>query len=129
MGAALTYARRYALFAMVGIAGEDDMDAPDLDPPIPERNQTLGADQQVQRKPTSHPILDAEQSAKLRAELIAQIEQLGSADDAAEWARRNIAAKNTLSATDACTVESGFQARLIALDPELDSSPAADDRG
>src|ERR1700680_3781011 len=30
MGAALTYARRYALFTMVGIAGEDDLDAPDI---------------------------------------------------------------------------------------------------
>src|SRR6516165_9790386 len=30
VGAALTYARRYALFALVGIAGEDDLDAPDL---------------------------------------------------------------------------------------------------
>jgi hypothetical protein len=27
---ALTYARRYALFTLVGIAGEDDLDAPDL---------------------------------------------------------------------------------------------------
>jgi hypothetical protein len=33
MGAALTYARRYALFTLVGIAGEDDLDAPDLNPP------------------------------------------------------------------------------------------------
>src|SRR5271170_2030955 len=33
MGAALTYARRYALFTLVGIAGEDDVDAPDLAPP------------------------------------------------------------------------------------------------
>ena len=30
MGAALTYARRYSLFSLVGIAGEDDLDAPDL---------------------------------------------------------------------------------------------------
>jgi hypothetical protein len=30
MGAALTCARRYTLFALVGIAGEDDLDAPDL---------------------------------------------------------------------------------------------------
>ncbi len=29
MGAALTYARRYALFTLVGIAGEDDLDAPE----------------------------------------------------------------------------------------------------
>ena len=38
MGAALTYARRYALFTLVGIAGEDDLDAPDLaasPPPTP----------------------------------------------------------------------------------------------
>src|SRR5271155_4022464 len=33
MGAALTYARRYALFTLVGIAGEDDLDAPDLKTP------------------------------------------------------------------------------------------------
>ena len=35
MGAALTYARRYALFTLVGIAGEDDLDAPDLCAPVP----------------------------------------------------------------------------------------------
>ena len=40
MGAALTYARRYALFTLVGIAGEDDLDAPDLTTPT---NQTSGA--------------------------------------------------------------------------------------
>src|SRR5436305_14870391 len=33
MGAALTYARRHALFALVGIAGEDDLDAPNLNVP------------------------------------------------------------------------------------------------
>src|SRR3954466_15209595 len=36
MGAALTYARRYALFTLVGIAGEDDLDAPDLRVALPE---------------------------------------------------------------------------------------------
>src|SRR4029077_3520012 len=30
MGAALSYARRYCLFTMVGLAGEDDLDGPDL---------------------------------------------------------------------------------------------------
>src|SRR5215470_16628218 len=35
MGAALTYARRYALFTLIGIAGEDDLDAPDLIAAIP----------------------------------------------------------------------------------------------
>jgi hypothetical protein len=53
MGAALTYARRYALFRLVGIAGEDDLDAPDLDagpnpaaaePPRPPNPARSGAE-------------------------------------------------------------------------------------
>ena len=48
MGAALTYARRYALFTLVGIAGEDDLDAPDLgaDPnPAAELARAIGSSQ------------------------------------------------------------------------------------
>ena len=49
MGMALTYARRYALFALVGIAGEDDLDAPDLPVPkvdrsVPHATHPMGAD-------------------------------------------------------------------------------------
>jgi len=45
MGAALTYARRYALFTLVGIAGEDDLDAPDLGAPSgTDTGRALGAD-------------------------------------------------------------------------------------
>src|SRR5215217_1302953 len=40
MGAALTYARRYALFTLVGIAGEDGLDAPDLATPTPQTLRT-----------------------------------------------------------------------------------------
>jgi hypothetical protein len=40
MGAALTYARRYALFTLVGIAGEDDLDAPDLIAPTTPSSRT-----------------------------------------------------------------------------------------
>src|SRR5262245_56638159 len=35
MGTALTYARRYALFTLAGITGDDDLDAPDLNAPEP----------------------------------------------------------------------------------------------
>ena len=45
MGAALTYARRYALFTLVGIAGEDDLDAPDLTAkiePMSRRSEAKG---------------------------------------------------------------------------------------
>ena len=44
MGAAMTYARRYALFAIVGIAGDDDLDAPDLNiEPIVDLKRLAGA--------------------------------------------------------------------------------------
>jgi ERF superfamily protein len=43
MGAALTYARRYALFALVWIAGDDDRDAPDAVAGAPYRDRTEGA--------------------------------------------------------------------------------------
>jgi hypothetical protein len=39
MGAALTYARRYCLFTMVGLAGEDDLDRPDIDA---SKEQSMG---------------------------------------------------------------------------------------
>ena len=50
MGAALTYARRYALFTLVGIAGEDDLDAPDLNGgmgALPHPGASDGLGQQV----------------------------------------------------------------------------------
>src|ERR1700680_648720 len=47
MGAALTYARRYALFTLVGIAGEDDLDAPDLNGALPPPARADEAGQHV----------------------------------------------------------------------------------
>ena len=41
MGTALTYARRYSLFALVGIAGEDDLDAPDVKADVMSADDTL----------------------------------------------------------------------------------------
>src|SRR5215471_2272718 len=102
MGAALTYARRYALFTLVGIAGEDDLDAPDLgaarkaDP-----DQRSGPDAQKsnghalpdaapagarRRRPLARPakpVLAADQSAALRDRLLAEVQGLQSTDEAA----------------------------------------------
>src|SRR5437879_4497977 len=72
MGAALTYARRYALFALVGIAGEDDLDAPDtlIGPPSARSPDEDLRDKSLKQssKPTMHkpPLLDVEASGKLR---------------------------------------------------------------
>src|SRR5829696_9376351 len=54
MGTALTYARRYALFTLVGIAGEDDLDAPDLDAPT-EGSSTPGLDRIQTAQPNGRP--------------------------------------------------------------------------
>src|SRR6058998_1263100 len=57
MGAALTYARRYALFTLVGIAGEDDLDAPDLNEGR-EAKVSAGPDQLVDATRPARPDRD-----------------------------------------------------------------------
>src|SRR6478752_1410924 len=93
MGAALTYARRYALFTLVGIAGEDDLDAPDLgsipqDVAIPrEAPDGLSSNGsplvtppsiEVRRRPMrpARVILRADQSGLLRDNLLVELDGL-----------------------------------------------------
>ena len=160
MGAALTYARRYALFTLVGIAGEDDLDAPDLNlkagaPKEGESKQgdaapaaieeaectpepgerTISEFQPALRVPADdgpavrgakrredaeprpiRPALSAEESARLRDQLIAGLIELQSSDEAADWVHKNLAVKNTLTVADADSVEASFRDRVAKLD-------------
>jgi len=145
MGAALTYARRYALFTLVGIAGEDDLDAPDLcDGPRPQTSSADGhllvpRDSQPRvppRKPGSgqrrnsmhgeRPApLQPEQSVALREKLLTELGTITSADLAAIWAQEALTAKNSLTAADAKLVEDSFEHRLSELAPSQ-SAEAAD---
>jgi hypothetical protein len=118
MGAALTYARRYALFALVGIAGEDDLDAPDLlvEPsPAVEAPANPDLHRQTPRKRSNgsvhepKPVLASEPSAALRDQLLAEIAGLNHSDDLALWAHRRLPAKNMLAADDARAVEAAYQ--------------------
>jgi hypothetical protein len=124
MGAALTYARRYALFALVGIAGEDDLDAPeDLVDPRPAMLPDVPSESVVRRKPgrgTVHraPVLDEEPSRQLRDQLLAEIGGLTDSDALGLWAHRRLAAKSTLTADDALVVEARFRDRLSKFDAE-----------
>jgi hypothetical protein len=147
MGAALTYARRYALFTLVGIAGEDDLGAPDLGAPAAKPSQDLGvsrrrangggqavrpAEMPARRKKPSiadaNPRLDEAQSAHLRDQLIAEIGRIGSADEAAIWAQRRLGAKNTLMPVDASAVEGVFAQKLSSLEQsQIDPGTARDD--
>jgi hypothetical protein len=144
MGAALTYARRYALFTLVGIAGEDDLDAPDLQTPTsqaaelprqPSRgNGRLngGTGPSRDRKAyfsASKPILGSVQSAELRERLLAELSRLASGQDAAMWAYRSLPEKNRLTAADAQTVEQAFQARMAAFTTNVDEFDQRPARG
>ena len=131
MGAALTYARRYALFTLVGIAGEDDLDAPDLKAPTAQNvglvtpsadtnsrlngRQGPSAYKRARASSDRPPILEPEASAVLREQLLAKLEDIASADDAAIWAHRILGTKNSLTATDARMIEDAFRARLRIL--------------
>src|SRR5579859_7824508 len=81
LGAALTYARRYALFALVGITGEDDLDAPDL--PIASAPNTQRpvsqSDSATQRTGLRKlAVLSSERSATLRDQLLSELAPLQS---------------------------------------------------
>jgi hypothetical protein len=135
MGAALTYARRYALFALVGIAGEDDLDAPDLnvtEPPERAPGKLLPAGRSLNggqkrgsaaaKKEDNNPELKSRLSVVLLDQLLSQLKDLDSAESAALWARRTIPAKNTLSDEDARQLENSFQAKLQFLQSSINSA-------
>jgi ERF superfamily len=147
MGAALTYARRYALFTLVGIAGEDDLDAPDLvsptapetkvEPSFADENSHLNGRQRHSTDPSekrsakataskpSAQILKTEASAALRQQLTATMKDLNSADEAASWVHRVLGAKNTLTAADAEHVERAFQLKIATFSAQTTDEPNA----
>jgi hypothetical protein len=140
MGAALTYARRYALFTLVGIAGEDDVDAPDLTappaqaagiekPPPSKKVQLNGGRSHFSHgrgvKSVPRPILGAAPSAALRDRLVGELKTIASGDDAALWAHQILGDKNRLIDADARLLEDAFQARLTALESAADLGNAA----
>jgi hypothetical protein len=62
-------------------------------------------------------MLDPDQSTALREKLLLDIANIRSADLATGWAREALAAKNSLTASDAKLVEDAFERRLSDLGP------------
>ncbi|OSI77934.1 single-stranded DNA-binding protein [Bradyrhizobium canariense] len=114
MGAALSYARRYALFTLVGIAGEDDLDAPDLvtDQPPPTTPQTRPKVKPAKGVLNRAPVLAPPQSAEVRERLLSQLASLTESEDLLAWAKASLPLKNTLLEADARAVEAAFQMAL-----------------
>ena len=131
MGAALTYARRYALFTLVGIAGEDDLDAPDLGAvqnlqtgqPIGSNgqsgprehvagDQSRGTRARSRLSRTPKALLEPDSSAALRDQLMDELAAIATAGEAVTWAKRSLPAKNTLTSADADIVEQAFRTKM-----------------
>ena len=140
MGAALTYARRYALFTLVGIAGEDDLDAPQLattlrDEPQASRSVEVNGAPVLPsansagftpRKPVPRPVrptLPRAESAALRAQLEAELVAASSSEEALAWAQRTLPTKNTLTPEDAGALERAFEAKMVAVGAGEAASP------
>jgi hypothetical protein len=128
----------------VGIAGEDDLDAPDLGgQPIEgtgkggngldtKRRNGSGADQPLGtfaagRKPWSPPkqALEPEKSAALRDQLLGELSALCTQEQATVWAQKAMAAKNTLTTADCGAVEAAFAVQVADLDDGDGPQPIA----
>ena len=73
------------------------------------------------------PVLGSDESARLRERLLSELADIGSAEEAAEWAHRALGLKNTLTGVDAGLVEDAFQSKLAGLTAnciDADESPA-----
>jgi len=153
MGMALTYARRYALFTLVGIAGEDDLDAPDLKAPTSETAAQSGqngagngtsragengqlnggrtAPQRHARRlaAPSKPTLGAAESGALCDRLLVELNEFHTADDLALWAKRSLPTKNQLTTHEAGRLEAAFAAKVatvVASDPDQPARPGGE---
>jgi hypothetical protein len=141
MGAALTYARRYGLFTLVGIAGEDDLDAPDICMPASAPGSGTGSSTAALPSPSQSPgngkaravaktaspaILPVDESAALRDRLLGEIGGLASQESATSWARAALAAKNSLTIADAKLLEDAFTQKVAGLSPAQAATPAVD---
>src|SRR3954452_24447169 len=128
MGAALTYARRYALFALVGIAGEDDLDAPDAiagPAVVPEPQMRQGSKAKPPKGVFNRsPVLSPERSPELRDRLLSQLAASQACDDLLAWAKASLPLKNTLLEADARMVEAAYQVRLEEAGPAETSMAA-----
>lgn len=137
MGAALTYARRYALFTLVGIAGEDDLDAPDVEsqeagfkpltsrpkdvPPAPSPDSSTrpraerAAANRGSYKPPKVVKLTPEGSAALCSQLALELSKVTDATALTAWASRALPLKNQLAPEDAEAIEENFEEKLRQL--------------
>jgi hypothetical protein len=105
-GAALTYARRYALFALVGIAGEDELDAPDIlpTPRAVEPRTDNGTKRRQDKIILQRPTLSRDQSSELKHQMLVEIGFSTTENDLLVWAKNGLPRKKR-SARGRCPLD------------------------
>jgi ERF superfamily len=116
MGAALTYARRYGLFTLVGLAGEDDLDAPELAPETlknrPRPADTASAENGPQSR-TSRPrgrarkVAPPDRSSGAE-DLAAELARVEDADRLLRWALYALPRRNRMSDEERGALDRAF---------------------
>jgi hypothetical protein len=154
MGAALTYARRYSLFALVGLAGEDDLDAPELKRPAPRADADGHAGVSSGSFPAARPAAprfhprrvfplsrarervrgkgdDLTRAAAANADPLAELARIDSEDALVRWAIAALPHRNGLDDEPRAALDAAFRARAAAIgaSPDLvlafaDDAPA-----
>jgi len=99
MGSAMTYARRYALFSIVGVAGEDDDDGNAASAPTAPKPA----------KKMAEPGFTPDQSAEERQLMMDELEGIASLQDLTIWASDNRVRKNKLTPPDQAAVADWFR--------------------
>jgi hypothetical protein len=135
MGAALTYARRYALFTLVGIAGEDDLDAPEVAFGPPAAQPVWKPDAQSGkgrvRKPAQRAPVQTLQKEPSRSVLERLIGELAAFDTRStetltQWAAKSLPIKSSLTAEDARIVEEAFAAKVQSCSEQETTETSSD---
>lgn len=132
MGAALTYARRYALFTLVGIAGDDDLDASDMNPDTrtaeicPSMTSTTNpADTTSLSRPPASSVDVLADVAATRTSLLSDIAAFPTMEQLQARAADILKAKNHLPLEDAKHIEAAFSARMATFEQIQSQSDSA----
>src|SRR5262249_6670731 len=122
-----------------GIAGEDDLDAPDLTTPAVPAAASGGAPATSGTSPVAasgralpgrratkspNATLSPERSMAVRQQLSVELEQLTDTASLSSWADRVLPLKDRLSSSDAEEIEAAFAAKLNQVsDPAAERDP------
>ena len=92
LGSCLTYSRRYSLFSLVGIAGEEDDDANAVTSPTPAPKRAPKAE--------TVQLLSADDSSRERDVLLKNLTLCTSSDEMLAWAQNTAQLRNKLHTAD-----------------------------